>query len=208
MSWQESAIRKRRTLQSKLGAIRDVQGAPYRDDLTDATVVAQDYLSAEDLDLTNNSLAVLQAKLANGSISAVRLVKAFLRRAVLAHQLTNCLMDLLAEEATRRAESLDAQLARTGKPVGSLHGLPISLKDQFRVEGAETTLGYVGWLGRKEGREDASLVTRILEAAGAIVIAKTNVPSSLMVHIFWFLDVVQSPRANGLYRRWKPTTTL
>lgn len=31
-----------------------------------------------------------------------------------------------------------------GKPKGPLHGLPVSLKDQFHVKGVETTMGYVG----------------------------------------------------------------
>lgn len=28
--------------------------------------------------------------------------------------------------------------------MGPLHGLPVSLKDQFHVKGVETTMGYVG----------------------------------------------------------------
>jgi amidase len=36
--------------------------------------------------------------------------------------------------ALARAKELDQHLEKTGKPVGPLHGLPISLKDQFRVK--------------------------------------------------------------------------
>jgi amidase len=31
--------------------------------------------------------------------------------------------------------------------MGPLHGLPVSLKDQFHVKNVETSMGYVGWIG-------------------------------------------------------------
>jgi amidase len=43
-------------------------------------------------------------------------------------------------------------LDEDGSTVGPLHGVPISLKDQFHVEGVETTMGYVGWIGTFEGQ--------------------------------------------------------
>lgn len=36
--------------------------------------------------------------------------------------------------ALKRAEYLDDYLAEKGETVGPLHGLPISLKDQFRIK--------------------------------------------------------------------------
>ena len=36
--------------------------------------------------------------------------------------------------ALARAKELDEYLAKNGKPIGHLHGLPISLKDQFRIK--------------------------------------------------------------------------
>jgi amidase len=36
--------------------------------------------------------------------------------------------------ALARAKELDEYLQKNGKPVGPLHGLPISLKDQFRIK--------------------------------------------------------------------------
>ena len=40
--------------------------------------------------------------------------------------------------ALKRAAELDTYLAKTGKVVGPLHGLPISLKDQFRIKVSAT----------------------------------------------------------------------
>src|SRR6186713_2244255 len=57
---------------------------------------------------------------------------------------TNCISEPLFHEALADAARLDEFLRTEGKPVGPLHGLHISLKDQFRVAGAETSLGYVG----------------------------------------------------------------
>jgi hypothetical protein len=41
---------------------------------------------------------------------------------------TNCLTEIFIDRALERARELDEVLGRTGKIVGPLHGLPISLK--------------------------------------------------------------------------------
>lgn len=53
----------------------------------------------------------------------------------------NCLTEIFVERALARAKELDAHLEATGKVVGPLHGLPISLKDQISIKGLETTIG-------------------------------------------------------------------
>lgn len=63
--------------------------------------------------------------------------------------------------------------------MGPLHGVPITLKDQFDVEGYDSTIGYVSRTLRP-AKEDAALV-RILNDLGAVIIAKTNLPQSIMV---------------------------
>ncbi len=47
----------------------------------------------------------------------------------------NCLTEIMFEDALKRADELDAILERTGKPMGPLHGLPVSLKDAFQIKG-------------------------------------------------------------------------
>ena len=44
---------------------------------------------------------------------------------------------------------------------GPLHGLLISLKDQFLVEGYDTIMGYVGWIGTHEGDKDPNKVHKV-----------------------------------------------
>lgn len=86
---------------------------------------------------------------------------------------------MLFEDAIQRSRSLDKYFEENGKAIGPLHGIPITVKDQFNVKGIDTTLGYVG-LALKPARDDAALL-KILQNLGAIVIAKTNLPQSIMV---------------------------
>jgi Asp-tRNA(Asn)/Glu-tRNA(Gln) amidotransferase A subunit family amidase len=89
------------------------------------------------------------------------------------------LTEVLFEDAIEQARILDAEFKDTGKLRGPLHGIPITLKDQFNITGVDTTLGYVGRSFAPAGA-DAVLV-QILRKMGAIIIAKTNLPQSIMV---------------------------
>lgn len=83
------------------------------------------------------------------------------------------------EDALQQARQLDLEFKETGALKGPLHGIPVTLKDQFNVKGVDTTLGYVG-RSFAPATEDAVLV-QMLKSMGAIVIAKTNIPQSIMV---------------------------
>ena len=77
------------------------------------------------------------------------------------------------QHALERARAADEALAR-GELWGPLHGLPFTAKDNL------DTAGLVTAVGLEERRdfipqEDAVVVAR-LKAAGAILLAKTNVP--------------------------------
>jgi amidase len=56
----------------------------------------------------------------------------------------------------------------------------VTLKDQFDVEGADTTIGYAA-RAFQPAKENATLV-EILKGLGAIILAKTNLPQSIMVY--------------------------
>ncbi|KAI5478091.1 Amidase domain-containing protein [Pseudohyphozyma bogoriensis] len=92
--------------------------------------------------------------------------------------LTNCLTEIFADKALERAKLLDEHLAKTGKVMGPLHGLPISLKDQVEVEGVEANMGYVAWVGHISEKNAA--LTDILLDQGAVLYVKTNIPQTLM----------------------------
>jgi amidase len=89
----------------------------------------------------------------------------------------NAVVDLLADSALHEAAAADEQLAR-GEPRGPLHGVPISIKDSIDVRGTRCTAGTLGRKNAAPAQRDATLVGR-LRAAGAIPIAKTNLPDLL-----------------------------
>ncbi|KAF1984471.1 acetamidase, partial [Aulographum hederae CBS 113979] len=88
------------------------------------------------------------------------------------------LTEVLFPGALQRADELDKYLKENGKPVGPLHGVPVTVKDQFDVEGYDSTIGYVG-RAYKPASKDALMVT-LLRDLGAVVIAKTNLPQTIM----------------------------
>jgi Asp-tRNA(Asn)/Glu-tRNA(Gln) amidotransferase A subunit family amidase len=55
----------------------------------------------------------------------------------------------------------------------------MTLKDQFNVEGYDSSIGYVGRVFAPAA-EDCTLV-RMLRSLGAVILAKTNLPQSIMV---------------------------
>jgi amidase len=182
-SWEEVARARRERLAAaippewvlssdllaRLNTCTDVRPAPAE----------AGFLSPRELALTDiEDAARLCRMLAERECSAVELVMAFCKRAAIAHQLLNCCLDLFFDEALKRARVLDDELERTGRPVGVLHGLPISLKDQFNVVGHDTTLGYVG-RDSQPADHNSTLVEGLL-AQGAVLYVKTSLPQSIM----------------------------
>ncbi|KAG2134391.1 general amidase [Suillus bovinus] len=135
-------------------------------------------LNAREIKITNTSVDVLLKKLATAEWTAVEVTTAFSKRAIVAHQLVNCLTEIFIDRALARAAELDDYLKKTGKVVGPLHGLPISLKDQLCIKGLETTMGYVSWIGQYE--EKNAVLVDILIECGAVPFVRTNVPQTLM----------------------------
>lgn len=135
-------------------------------------------LNAREIEITNTSVDVLLKKIASAEWTAVDVTTAFSKRAIVAHQLVNCLTEIFIDRALARAAELDDHLKKTGKVVGPLHGLPISLKDQLCIKGLETTMGYVSWIGQY-AEKNAVLVDILIEC-GAVLFVRTNIPQTLM----------------------------
>jgi amidase len=86
-------------------------------------------LSERELDLTDNyDATALVEMMSTGKVKSVDVVGAFCKRAAIAQQCVNCLTEIMFEEAMARARDCDEYLEKEGKPIGALHGLPISLK--------------------------------------------------------------------------------
>ncbi|KAJ5132644.1 acetamidase [Penicillium atrosanguineum] len=177
-SWEERAADKQNRINDSIPQEWKIQTLPTEDSVLEFPKKSG-ILSDQELAITQSSASDLVKKLAQGELKAVDVTVAFCKRAALAHQLVNCCLEFFPETAIAQAKELDAYYEKHKKPVGSLHGLPISLKDQLRVKGLETSMGYVSWLGKYD-TTDSVLVT-LLRKAGAIFYTKTSVPQTLMV---------------------------
>lgn len=95
-------------------------------------------------------------------------------------------MEIGFDIALKRAEELDSYFEQHGKIVGPLHGLPVTLKDQFHIKGLGTSMAFVGWIGTFEGRKGTgkekavkSELVRELHDLGAVPIGKVKVHSAV-----------------------------
>jgi amidase len=179
MTWQDIAAQKRKTLASLIPLEWRITGIPSPTELRHAVEFPERFLAAGEVAITRATASELVAKLATGELTSKAVTRAFCHRAAVAHQIVNCLVEIFFDEALAQAEALDDHFAATGKTVGPMHGLPISLKDQFRVKGVETSMGYVGWLGTLDTYD--SDMTTCLRLSGAVLYCKTNVPQALLV---------------------------
>lgn len=117
--------------------------------------------------------------LSSGALRSVDVVTAFCKRAAIAQQCVSCLTEIMFDQALARAQECDDYLAKEGKTLGPLHGLPISLKDSFNVKGVQATIGYTAFISRPPSATSSVLVD-ILHAAGAVFHVKTNLPQTMM----------------------------
>jgi Asp-tRNA(Asn)/Glu-tRNA(Gln) amidotransferase A subunit family amidase len=135
-------------------------------------------LNSTELQITEGyTIKTLLQALSSRKVSSVDVTTAFCKRAAIAQQLTNCITEPLFDSAIARAKQLDEYLIKHGKPWGPLHGLPVSIKDTFKVKGVDTTIGLVS-LCFKPATSNSPLVD-MLHALGCVIITKTNIPQTL-----------------------------
>lgn len=167
MTWEEKVENKRKSLIALIPEqwrIPDDQ-LPSESQRSAISFLEQsNLLTAEELTITKLTVQELVQKIASGAYTATQVCKAYCHRAAIAHQLINCLHEICFESALERAKELDEYFQKNGRTIGLLHGIPISLKDQFRVKGLESCIGYVSKLGTVDDEE--SVFTECLRKAG------------------------------------------
>jgi amidase len=114
------------------------------------------------------TLAQMTAQIRDRKLSPVELLEAHLRQIETHNPKLNAFIAVLGDEALAAAQ-------RAG--TGPLHGIPVTIKDSFDMEGLPTTRGSRLFMQHRAAR-DATAVAR-LRAAGAIPIGKTNCPEFL-----------------------------
>ena len=104
-------------------------------------------------------------------ISPLDLVEASLAQIKQWNPALNAFLIITAQAARRQARRAELELRR-GQWRGPLHGVPVSLKDNFCTRGIRTTAGSK-ILAHFVPRADSEVAVR-LARAGAILLGKTN----------------------------------
>src|SRR5260221_4759602 len=116
--------------------------------------------------------AELAALIQSRAVSAIDVVEAHLRRIEQVNPALNAIVTL-NPNIIEQARSAETELM-SGKAVGPLHGVPLTIKDTIDTGGLRTTSGSRLRANHIPDR-DATVVAR-LKAAGAIILGKTNTP--------------------------------
>lgn len=109
----------------------------------------------------------------SGQVSATELTELSLQRAHRDVASLGSFTEVLSDRARRRANLID-RAVREETELGPLTGVPLSIKDAMWLEGVKATNGSVA-LREFVPPETSASVSR-LEAAGAIIVGKTNNP--------------------------------
>lgn len=121
--------------------------------------------------LLNSGAGQLVDLLAKGAVSSVELTTEVLRRIDETQPALNAFRRVRAAQALATAAQADRELAQ-GHRV-SLLGLPLAIKDDIDLAGEPTAFGCAGEF--RPAKADCELV-RVLKAAGAVIVGKTNSP--------------------------------
>jgi amidase len=190
LSWQDRAAAKVADTASKIPPYwrirqEDRDRASKQKNLTGPFI--ESFLSQGEVAIIRLDSLTLVEKLATGRLKSLDVAKAYCKTAAIAHQINNCLHEIFFDKALKRAAELDRYFEEHKRTFGSLHGLPVSLKDQFHVKGVDTTMGYIGWIDTYEGQLDPGKVHNIesqvvdeICSEGAVIYCKTSLPQTLM----------------------------
>ncbi|KAL1896139.1 hypothetical protein Sste5346_004881 [Sporothrix stenoceras] len=180
--WREIRDAKKVEQRRRIPSEWLLQGALL--DEAEAAVDKRDYaarsgiLTAEELDITGRDATHLVAAMADGTLTAEKVVTAFCKRCAIGQQLCNYLTEVMFCEAIEEARKLDNHFRETGQVKGPLHGLPMTVKECFNVKGFASSNNYVSRAFHIA--EHDSYLVEILKNVGAVIIAKTNTPQTMM----------------------------
>ncbi|WP_426492584.1 amidase [Hymenobacter sp. 102] len=140
-----------------------------------ATPAATDEAAAEaSFELHEATVADLQEKMTSGQLTSRRITELYLQRIKQVDTAGPKLHAILETnpDALQLADQLDEE-RKNGKLRGSLHGIPVLIKDNIdTADQQQTTAGSLALAGHK-AQQDAFIVQK-LRAAGAVILGKTN----------------------------------
>ncbi|MGI9328335.1 MAG: amidase [Pseudomonadales bacterium] len=136
-------------------------------------MVAADASALAPPELLNQSARAQTLAVASGSVTCAALMHTTLEWIERVNPVVNAICTLVPERALESAQQADRRLA-AGGTARPLEGLPIAIKDLAETEGVRTTYGSPAFA--EHVPTHSVLYVQRLEAAGAIVLGKTNVP--------------------------------
>lgn len=131
------------------------------------------------IDVTELTIADVQAGFAAGTFTSEQLTLAHLRRIERYEPFYNA-FTFMHDGALADARAIDARRA-AGESLGPLAGVPVVIKEAMDFVGLPSTGGWAPLSSRAGGFDlipavDAPVVAR-LKAAGAVILGKTNIPA-------------------------------
>ena len=158
-----------------------------------------------DTDLCKLTISELAPKIRSREVSPVEVTEASITQLDRLQPILNSFITILHDQAMSQAREMEEALARS-EYRGSLHGIPIGIKDNIATEGIRTTVGSKV-LTDNVPEEDAHVVS-LCKQAGAVILGKENLEEFAMgvtsnnrhygaVHNPWHLDYVPGGSSGG-----------
>ena len=131
-------------------------------------------MTEESLSLLDTTISDVHTRMKAGELSCTQLVQGYLDRICRYDRQGPALQAIVNvnPHALERARELDRHLASTGVLKGSLHGVPVLVKDQAETSFVPTTFGNSAYVDYQPVT-DAFIICKLIEA-GAVILAKTS----------------------------------
>ncbi|KAF5241880.1 hypothetical protein FANTH_8955 [Fusarium anthophilum] len=176
--WQQKAADARAHRDASLAKVEPpLKGVPAAEQLPKNSLeLVPRVLTPREIEITESyTVTELLQVLRERKISVEEVTRAFLRRAALAQATTNCVTELLWDQAIARAQHLDS----LPFPQGALFGLPISTKEHLGMVGENVTsnASFAAWVGKPHG---SNLLFDSLWIEGCVFFVRTTQPQAIM----------------------------
>lgn len=142
-----------------------------------------------DEDLAFMTVPELASLLKSRQVTSVELTELYLARLTLYDGVLHAVVTLTRDRAMRQARAADAELD-SGRWRGPLHGIAWGAKDLLSVRGYPTTWGAGPY--RDQAFEKDAAVVRLLDSAGAVLVAKLSLGALAMGDV-WFDGKTRNP---------------
>jgi Asp-tRNA(Asn)/Glu-tRNA(Gln) amidotransferase A subunit family amidase len=146
-------------------------------------------LPAKDEDIAFSTVAELGRWIEARELTSERLTEIYVKRLKEFQPVLRCVITLTEEHALEQARAADKEIAE-GRYRGPLHGIPWGAKDLLDTAGIRTTWGAEPFENRVPEKDGA--VTRMLNAAGAVLVAKLSL-GALALNDVWFGGETMNP---------------